>query len=414
VSRIPVVVTGLGCITPLGRGVQATWQAAVAGESGIRRIESFDAGAYASRVAGEVSDPVEVEDLPPRERRRLDRCILFALAAAQEAVASARLAIDDSNRDRVGVAIGTGIGGLATILENYREVLERGPRRASPFTIPMAIANMPSGYLSIRLGVRGPNLCHVSACASGSHSLGESARMIERGDADVVLAGGCEAPITDLAMAGFAAMRALSTRNDEPRRASRPFDRDRDGFVVGEGAGVLVLESLEHALARGAPVRARLAGYAATADARHLAAPEESGEGAARCMRLALQDAGIEPGQLDYVNAHATSTPAGDPVEARALREVLGPAADATPVSSTKSMTGHLLGAAGGVEAIFSVLALETGLLPPTINLDHPDPECRLDHVAHKARAARCRYALSNSFGFGGTNACLVFASPDL
>ncbi|MCZ6781763.1 MAG: beta-ketoacyl-ACP synthase II [Proteobacteria bacterium] len=408
-ARSVVVISGMGCVTPLGNSLDATWDAAVEGRSGIGPITRFDATDYPARIAGEVRGEIVVPDLPAKERRRLDRGILLGLSAAHQALEAAGLSIGDHNRDRIGVAIGSGIGGLGTILENHKVILERGPRRASPFTIPMALANMPSSYVSITYGLRGPNLCHVSACASSAHSIGESARLIMRGDADVMLAGGTEAPITDLAVAGFAAMRALSTRNDEPATASRPFDRDRDGFVVSEGAGVMVLESLEHARARGAPILAQLCGYGASADASHMAAPEESGEGVTRCMRLALADAKIAPAELGYVNAHATGTPAGDPVEARALRDLLG---EGTPVSSTKSMMGHLLGAAGAVEAILCVRALETGRLPPTINLDDPDPGCALDHIANKARPEQVETILSNSFGFGGTNASLVLSRP--
>ncbi|MCC6642354.1 MAG: beta-ketoacyl-ACP synthase II, partial [Deltaproteobacteria bacterium] len=362
------------------------------------------------RFAGAVSDPVDTGDLSAKEIRRLDRFLLFALAAAREALADAGLDPLPASvpSERVGVAIGSGIGGLATLTENHASYLAGGPRRVSPFLVPMAISNMASGYVSIRHGLRGPNLCHVSACASGAHAIGESLHVIERGDADVVLAGGSEAPLLPLAVAGFAAMRALSVRNDEPARASRPFDADRDGFVMAEGAGVVVLEALDRALARGARIRAEIRGYAATADAAHLALPLEDGAGARRCMELALRSAGVHPAEVGYVNAHATSTPAGDAIESRAIRAVFAAHTDRLPVSSTKSSTGHLLGAAGAVEAIFSVRALETGWLPPTINLDRPDPACALDHVAHKPRQASPRIALSNSFGFGGTNASLV------
>jgi 3-oxoacyl-[acyl-carrier-protein] synthase II len=293
-------------------------------------------------------------------------------------------------------------------------LISGGPRRVSPFIIPMSIGNMASGYVAIRLGLRGPNLCHVSACTSGAHSIGESARLIERGDADVMLAGGAEAAVTQIGVAGFSAMRALSTRNEAPEAASRPFDRDRDGFVIGEGAAVLVLEEEGHARARGAKIRGHLLGYATTCDAAHVASPTEDAEGAQRCMRLALADAGLSPGVVDYLNAHATSTPAGDPAEARAIRAVFGPHVDRVAVSATKSMTGHLLGAAGALEALLCIRALETGLLPPTINLEQPDPECALDHVANKARQARARIAISNSFGFGGSNATLVFGRADV
>ncbi len=409
-ARRRVVVTGLGCVTPLGGGVEATWSALLLGTSGVAPIETFDTTGFPVRFAGAVKEPIDAGDLPPKEARRLDRFLVLALAAAREALADAGLDPLPAGvaSDRVGVAIGSGIGGLATLTENHTSLLSGGPRRVSPFLIPMTISNMASGYVSIRHGLRGPNLCHVSACATGAHAVGESLRVIERGDADVVVAGGSEAPLVPLAVAGFAAMRALSVRNDEPARASRPFDVDRDGFVMAEGAAVVVLEALDHAEERGARIRAEFRGYAATADAAHLALPLEDGAGARRCIELALADAGVSLLDVGYVNAHATSTPAGDEVEARALRTVFGPHTDSLPVSSTKSATGHMLGAAGSAEAIFCVRALETGWLPPTINLDHPDPGCDLDHVANKPRQADVRVALSNSFGFGGTNAALV------
>jgi 3-oxoacyl-[acyl-carrier-protein] synthase II len=395
----------------LGVGIERTWKAAVKGRSGVREITRFDADGYPVRFAGEVPDAVDLSELPPKEARRLDRTIALALVSANEAIANAGLVIDDSNRDRIGVAIGSGIGGLETLAKGMWTLMESGPRRVQPFMIPMAICNMTSGYVAIRHGIRGPNLCHVSACATGAHSIGEAARAIERGDADAILAGGCEAPVSTVGVAGFAAMRALSTRNDDVEAASRPFDRERAGFVMGEGAGVVVLEAEEHARARGARSLGALLGYAATCDAAHIAQPTENAEGAQRCMRLALADADLSPGAIDYVSAHATSTPMGDVSEVRAIRAVFGPHTDQIAVSATKSMTGHLLGAAGAVEAILTLRALETGILPPTINLDSPDPECQLDHVANKARQQRIRVALSNSFGFGGTNAALIFGA---
>jgi len=406
--RRRVVVTGMGCVTPLGANAEATWQAAVQGRSGIDLVRSFDVTDYPVRIAGEVKDPLDLDELNPKERRRLDRVIALALVAAREALADARLEIGDDNRRRIGVAIGSGIGGLATLQSGIQTLTASGPRRVQPFLIPMAICNMTSGYVAIRHGLQGPNLCHVSACATGAHSIGEAARAIARGDADAVLAGGTEAPVTGIGLAGFAAMRALSDRNDAPAAASRPFDRDRDGFVMAEGAAVLVLESEAHARARGASVLAEVLGYAATADAAHMVQPTEDAEGAQRCMRLALEDADLAPADVDYLNPHATSTPAGDVSEARAIRAVFGAHTDQLPVSATKSMTGHLLGAAGAVEALLCIRALDTGMLPPTINLDSPDPECELDHVANKARQRRIRVAVSNSFGFGGTNATLV------
>ncbi|MDH5567637.1 MAG: beta-ketoacyl-ACP synthase II [Myxococcales bacterium] len=410
-ARRRVVVTGVGCATPLGLGVERTWQAAIEGRSGVRAITRFDASEFPVCFAGEVRDELDLSALPSKEARRLDRAIALALVAADEAIAQAGLTLDDANRDRVGVAIGSGIGGIETLQKGAETLIEFGPRRVHPFMIPMAICNMASGYVAIRYGMQGPNLCHVSACASGAHSIGEAARIVERGDADVMVAGGCEAPITSVGVAGFAAMRALSTRNDDFEAASRPFDRDRDGFVMGEGAGVLVLEGEEHARARGAVPLGVLLGYAATCDAAHVAQPTVNAEGAQRCMRLALADAGLAPEDVDHINAHATSTPMGDVSEVRAIRAVFGAHADRVAVSATKSMTGHLLGAAGAVEAILTLRALATGTLPPTINLDAPDPECELDHVANKARSQGIRVGLSNSFGFGGTNATLILGA---
>ena len=401
----------MGCVTPLGGDAVSTWEAAVAGRSGVAEISRFDPGGHTVRFAGEVRDPLDLSDLPHKEVRRLDRTVRLAHVAAREALANSRLDLAAQDCERIGVAIGSGIGGLETLEAGVRMLWEGGPRRVQPFVIPMIISNMSSGYVAIRQGLKGPNLCHVSACATGAHSLGEAARTVERGDADLMLAGGTEAPVTELSVAGFNAMRALSTRNDAPTAASRPFDAERDGFVLGEGAAVLVLEERAHALARGAPIHAELLGYAATGDAAHIAQPTADAEGAQRCMRLALQDAGLQTADVDYVNAHATSTPAGDLSEAHAIRELFGPLCDQLAVSATKSMTGHLLGAAGALEAFFSIRALETGILPPTINLEAPDPGCRLDHVANKARRRRIRVALSNSFGFGGTNAALVFAT---
>jgi len=408
-----VFVTGLGAVTPLGGNADETWRAAVEGRSGIDAITSFDTSQYAVRFAARVKGELDLSDMPPKEVRRLDRVIALALVAAREALAHSGLAVDDGNRERIGVAIGSGIGGLQTLQEGIHSLARSGPRRVQPFTIPMTICNMSSGYVAIRHGLMGPNLCHVSACTTGAHSIGEAARMVARGDADVMLAGGTEAPISEVGVAGFAAMRALSTRNDDPTRASRPFDRDRDGFVMGEGAAVLVLEAEDRALARGARLLAEVRGYGATADAAHIAQPTENAEGAQRCMRLAIADAELEPADVDYLNAHATSTPAGDVSEARAIRAVFGAAAARLAVSATKSMTGHLLGAAGALEALLCVRVIETGWIPPTLNLDTVDVDCELDHVAHKARQQEVRVALSNSFGFGGTNAALLFARPD-
>jgi 3-oxoacyl-[acyl-carrier-protein] synthase II len=402
-----VVVTGLGCVSPLGTDVRSTWQAVLDGRSGVTRLpEDFEPRSPV-QIAARVTGAVDAGELPAKELRRLDRTILLALAAAREALAEAGLGSADPAR--VGVAIGSGIGGVGTLLENHRALLAGGPRRVSPFFVPMSLANMPAGLVAIHHGFGGPNLCHVTACASSAHALGESLRILQRGDADVMVAGGSEAAITPLVLAGFSNMQALSRRNDAPERASRPFDRGRDGFVLAEGAAVLVLEREAHARARGARVRARLAGYAATADARHVAAPDPEAAGAIRCMRGALADAGLPPEAVDYLNAHATSTPAGDEVEAKALHTVFGAHVERLPVSSTKGATGHLLGAAGALEALLCVLSLETGTLPPTINLDDPDPAFLLDHVAGKPRARAAKVALSNSFGFGGVNAALLF-----
>ena len=401
-ARQRVVVTGIGCVTPLGIGADATWNAAIAGQSGVRRIARFDAGEFPSQIAGEIPGELDLSHVPAKEARRLDRTIALALVAAREALESSKLSVDETNRDRIGVSIGSGIGGLETI-EHGVDILEKsGPRRVPPFVIPMTICNMTSGYIAIRHGLRGLNLCHVSACATGAHSIGEAARAIERGDVDAMLAGGTEAPVTRIGVASFSAMRALSTRNDEPARASRPFDRGRDGFVMAEGSAVLLLEAEEHARARGAPIRARLLGYAGTADAAHIAQPTENAEGAQRCMRLALEDADLLLTDVDYVNAHATSTPAGDASEARAIRAVFGGHADSLPVSATKSMTGHLLGAAGAVEALFCIRSLESGILPPTINLEDPesDSDCALDHVANEARRSGLAASDENTIGF--------------
>jgi len=403
-----VVVTGLGCVTPLGLGAAKTWENACEGVSGIEHLDGPEFEGLPSRVAGRVSGELDIGEVPVKERRRLDPVILFALAAAREALADAGIGPDDVDTDRAGVFVASAIGGLETLLGNHQSFLEGGPRRVSPFAIPMTLANMPGGYVAIRHGLRGPNFAHVSACASGTHAVGEAGRAIARGDADVMVAGGTEAANIPFVMAAFAKMQALSRRNGEPARACRPFDVDRDGFVMSEGAGVLVLESLEHALARGARVRAELLGYGASADAQHVAAPDEAGRGAALSMERALRDAGLVAQDVDYVNAHATSTPAGDRIEVAALHAVLGRRAEEVPVSSTKGMTGHMLGAAGAVEALLCVRALETGLLPPTINLEAPDPDCALDHVSEKARPAAVQVALSNSFGFGGTNGALL------
>jgi 3-oxoacyl-[acyl-carrier-protein] synthase II len=403
-----VVVTGIGLVTPLGIGLEKTWKALCAGESGIARITRFDPTDYPTQIAGEVKDFDPAAFIEKKEIKKMDLFIHFAVGAAQLAAEDAELNVTSENAERVGVYIGSGIGGLSSI-ETYHKVLQdKGPDRVSPFFIPMTIINLASGQVAIRLGARGPNSCAVTACATGNNCIGDAFRLIQRGDADVMVAGGAEAAVTPLGVAGFGAARALSRRNDEPTRASRPFDRDRDGFVLGEGAGVLVLEELEVATRRGARIYAEIVGYGMTADAYHITAPPDNGEGAVRCMELAIRDAGVAKEDIGYINAHGTSTFA-DKVETMAIKQVFGERAYRIPVSSTKSMTGHLLGAAGGIEAAFSVLAIHRSLLPPTINLEHPDPECDLDYVPGHARETPVHVVLSNSFGFGGVNACLLF-----
>ena len=404
-----VVVTGLGLITPLGIGVEKTWSALCAGKSGVRRITKFDPSHHACQIAGEVTDFNPADYIEKKDIKKMDTFIHFAVGASQMAVDDSGLKVTEENADRVGVYIGSGIGGLPAIEAYHKVLLDKGPDRVSPFFIPMVIINLASGQVSMRIGARGPNSCAVTACATGNHCIGDAFRIIQHGEADAMVAGGTEAAITPLCVAGFASAKALSTRNDDPERASRPFDKERDGFVLGEGAGVLVLEELESARRRGARIYAEILGYGMTADAHHITAPPEDGAGAVRCMRLALKDAGLTPGAIGYVNAHATSTMA-DRIETNAIKQVFGEHARGLAVSSTKSMTGHLLGAAGGVEAIFSILAIQRGVLPPTINQDVPDPECDLDCVPNRARPAEVRTVLSNSFGFGGVNACLIFS----
>jgi 3-oxoacyl-[acyl-carrier-protein] synthase II len=404
-----VVVTGLGLITPLGIGVEKTWSALCAGKSGVRRITKFDPSHHACQIAGEVTDFNPADYIEKKDIKKMDTFIHFAVGASQMAVDDSGLKVTEENADRVGVYIGSGIGGLPAIEAYHKVLLDKGPDRVSPFFIPMVIINLASGQVSMRIGARGPNSCAVTACATGNHCIGDAFRIIQHGEADAMVAGGTEAAITPLCVAGFASAKALSTRNDDPERASRPFDKERDGFVLGEGAGVLVLEELESARRRGARIYAEILGYGMTADAHHITAPPEDGAGAVRCMRLALKDAGLTPDAIGYVNAHATSTMA-DRIETTAIKQVFGEHARGLAVSSTKSMTGHLLGAAGGVEAIFSILAIQRGMLPPTINQDVPDPECDLDCVPNHARPAKVHTVLSNSFGFGGVNACLIFS----
>jgi len=408
-DKTRVVVTGVGMITPLGIGVDVSWNNLLAGRSGIRKITQFDAAAFPTQIAGEVEGFNPEEYIEPKEIKKMDRFIHFSIAAALMAVNDAGLKITDENAERTGVIVGSGIGGLHAIEHYHSVLLEKGPRRITPFFIPMLVVNLAAGQISIRLGAKGPNSAVATACATGSHAIGDAFKIIQRGDADVMIAGGTEAVITPLGIGGFNAMKALSTRNSEPEKASRPFDADRDGFVMGEGAGILILEKLENALDRGAKIYAEIVGYGMTADAYHITSPAPGGEGAARCMHKALKDCGISPSEVDYINAHGTSTKYGDELETGAVKTVFGEHAYKIAVSSTKSMTGHLLGAAGGVEAVFVVLSVHDDIVPPTINLDTPDPECDLDYVPHKARKMTVNYALTNSFGFGGTNACLLF-----
>jgi 3-oxoacyl-[acyl-carrier-protein] synthase II len=403
-----IVITGLGAVTPLGNDVPTLWEALVAGRSGVGPITCFDISDMEVRIAAEVKDFDPMALFDRRVARRNDRFTLFALAAARQAIADARLEFDDNLKQTTGVFIGSAIGGIITLLKNYDVLQKSGPRRVSPFMVPMMMPNAASATIAITHGLRGPNLCIASACATGSHAVGEAAEVIRRGQAEVMICGGSEAVITRLALSGFKNMGAVSTRNDEPQRASRPFDAERDGFVMGEGAGILVLESLEHAQQRGAHICAELVGYGATADATHITAPDEEGAGAARAMTLALRDAGLAPEAVDYVNAHGTSTRLNDPMETQAIRTVFGPHADRLAVSSIKSMIGHLMGAAGAVEAIACIKSLETGWVHPTVNYEYPDPDCDLDYVPNQARRLEPQVALSNSFGFGGHNGCLV------
>ncbi len=409
--RRRVVVTGLGAVTPIGTGVDKFWNNLVKGVSGIDRIKSFDPDEFglSVKIAGEVKNFDPMNFLDKKEASRLSLFVHYAVAAAEEAIKDSGIKSAGYDPLRVGVIIGTGIGGLRDIEREHSVITTKGARRVSPFFIPYGISNMGAGYVAIRHGFKGPNYCVVSACATGNHSIGDAFRMIQAGDIDAAIAGGTEAAVTPLGVAGFAVMRALSTRNDEPQKASRPFDRDRDGFVMGEGAGILVLEEYERAKARGAKIYAELVGYGATDDAYHITAPHECGEGAYECMRLALEDAGLNPNEIDYINAHGTSTPLNDKIETLAIKQLFKDHAYKLKVSSNKSMIGHLLGAAGAVEAVASVKTVETGIIPPTINLVNPDPECDLDYVPNEAVQMDVRAVLSNSFGFGGTNACLVF-----
>jgi len=408
--RKRVVITGLGCISPLGLNVQETWAGLLAGRSGAGPITHFDASRHKTRFAAEVKGFDAQALFGSREARKMDRFAQFAIAAAMEAMNEACLKIDESNRDRIGVLIGTGIGGIGTILDTYDVFKERGPERVSPFLIPMMISDSAAGILAIRTGARGPNMSLATACATGTNALGEAAAMIRHGGADIMLVGSAEAAIVPLAMAGMNVMTALSTRNDDPERASRPFDKERDGFLMGEGAGMLVLESLESAQARGAKILCEFSGYGASDDAYHISAPAENGAGAALSMKLALEDAGLGVEEIGYINAHGTSTPLNDKSETAAIKTVFGERAYSVPVSSTKSMTGHLLGASGSVEAVVCTRVLSENILPATINYEFPDPECDLDYVPNQSRKAQPQHVMSNSFGFGGHNATLILS----
>lgn len=405
-----VVVTGMGCISPVGNNVQQTWDSILAGQSGATMITHFDASKHKTRFAAEVKgfDPVAL--FGAREARKMDRFTQFATAVAMEALEQSGLKIDESNRDRIGVVIGTGIGGISTLLEQVEVMRERGPERVSPFLVPMMISDSAPGMIAIRFGARGPNMAIATACASGNNVLGEALEMIRRGSADVMIAGASEAAIVPVAMAGLNVMTALSTRNDDPQTASRPFDKDRDGFLMGEGAGILILESHESAQARGAQILCEIAGYGTTDDAHHISAPAENGAGAAIAMKLALENAKLGQTDIGYINAHGTSTPLNDKSETAAIKTVFGEQAYNIPISSTKSMTGHLLGASGALEAVFCILAMRDEILPPTINYRTPDPECDLDYVPNQPRKASPKHIMSNSFGFGGHNATLIFS----
>jgi 3-oxoacyl-[acyl-carrier-protein] synthase II len=405
-----VVVTGVGLVTPLGTGVQKNWEALLAGRSGIRKIDRFpNIDAFASRIAGQVPDFRAEDFIEAKEIKKMDLFIQYSVAAASMAMEDSALRIDPPEAEGVGVIIGVGLCGIDTIEATERAYLDGGPRKISPFFIPKVISNLAPGQIAIRHGAKGVNWTPTSACASGNHAIGEAFHLIRRGIQDAMIAGGAESAITPLGVGGFAAMKALSTRNDEPERASRPFDKERDGFIIAEGSGVLILEERERAIKRGAKIYAEVIGYAANGDAHHMTAPAPEGEGAARCMRLALKDAGLAPSDIDYINAHGTSTEYNDANETQAIKKVFGEHAFKVAVSSTKSMTGHLLGAAGAIEGVFSVLSLRHGIMPPTINYEYPDPDCDLDYVPNQARKADIRVALSNSFGFGGTNACVIF-----
>jgi 3-oxoacyl-[acyl-carrier-protein] synthase II len=403
-----VVVTGLGLVTPVGIGVAETWSALCAGRSGVGPITRFDASAYKTQIAAEVKGFKAEDFLPKKQAKRTERFIAYAVAAARMAIEDSGLKIDSRNEDRVGVLTGCGLGGLDILESTCRIIDNKGPKRVSPFFIPLMIGNMAPGMISIFFGAKGPNASIATACAAGTHAVGDAYRIIQRGEADAMITGGVEAVVTPTCVAGFNAMKALSTRNDDPERASRPFDRDRDGFVVGEGSGILILEALEKALERGAPIYAEMAGFGMSGDGYHITSPPPNGQGAVQCMNAALRSAGIPADRIDYINAHGTSTPLNDLYETRAIKTVFEDSAGSIPVSSTKSMTGHLLGGAGGIESVFTTLSIHHGMIPPTTNFEHPGDECDLDYVPNVARKADIRFAMSNSFGFGGTNASLI------
>jgi 3-oxoacyl-[acyl-carrier-protein] synthase II len=404
-----VVITGIGLVSSLGIGTEATWQQLLAGTSGVTRVTKFDVTGYAAQIAAEVKGFDPLDFVEKKDVKKMDVFIQYAIAASQFAMDDAQLKITPENAPDIGVFIGSGIGGFQTIEREHSALLAGGPRKISPFFIPSAIINLASGHVSIRFGAKGPNLATCTACSASAHAIGESFEIIKRGDANAMIAGGSEAAITPMSLGGFAALRALSTRNDDPAHACRPFDKDRDGFIIGEGAGTLILEELEHATSRGAKIYAEIVGYGMSGDAYHITAPSEDGEGGVRVMRMAIKKAGIRPDQVDYINAHGTSTPYNDRLETLAIKKLFGDHAQKLVISSTKSMTGHLLGGAGGLEAGISALAVHNQIAPPTINLEHPDPECDLDYVPCKSRPMPMTYALSNSFGFGGTNAALLF-----
>jgi len=408
-SKRRVVITGLGAVTPVGLNVKDSWENILAGKSGIAPLTVFDVSDFSVRFGGSIKDFDITSIIPRKEAKKMDSFIHYGLAAGKEAIEDSGIEVTDENAERIGVAIGAGIGGLPGIEAGYDSYLKGGPRKISPFFVPSNIINMVAGHLSIMFGLKGPNIAIATACSSGTHNISSAGRMIQYGDADVMVAGGAEMSTSKTGLGGFASLRALSTRNDDPEAASRPWDKDRDGFVLGDGAGIVVLEEYEHAVKRGAKIYAELVGSGMSSDAYHMTSPSVGGEGAARCMKNAMADAGISADQIDYVNAHGTSTPAGDAGETQAVKTAFGAAAESVAVSSTKSMTGHLLGAAGGIEAIFSILAIQDQVAPPTINLDNPDPECDLDYVPHTARPMKLDIAMSNSFGFGGTNGTVIF-----